>query len=219
MPETTEVHDIIDTAAQLGMHIRDVCKRAATYAFRHKVGVRFDFNDVTIEMAAPDPAEYNCGYGVTFLAEQLCKQFDEKMEAKAKAYWTPERLAEQAEHERKAAEESARRRALCESARVAFPFKPLSFTGPNPVEYETWKANNTDPYGARVFTYAEDWASLMDQRIAAGGILKTVAQPSADDADYDGISGAMFGMATQILIRYWHRGAELEVWRRQTRSS
>jgi hypothetical protein len=198
-----------------GDHIDKVCDRAAIHACKHKVAVMFDFNGIAVETEAPTGIAMDHWF---VLSKSLRKQWDEKWEARSKAYWTPERLAEQAERERAAAEESTRGRNLCADAIAACPFKPTNTESEWPLdqvtartEYRDWKAKDT--YSARVFTYAEEWAALMDLRISTGGTLASVAEQASQDADYDGISGAMYGMACGILFKYWHRGAELRAWK------
>jgi hypothetical protein len=37
-------------------------------------------------------------------------------------------------------------------------------------EYREWKAKQGDPYGERIFSYAEDWADLMEKQQHKGGV-------------------------------------------------
>jgi hypothetical protein len=219
-----DIHTIHTIDTKPGDRIDKVCDRAAEYVFLHNSAVRFEFNGIIVETSAPIPEELTRDDRRSFLSAALYKQWDEKTEARSKAYWTPERLAEQTERERVAAEESTRRRELCAKAVVVFPFKPVNNESEwtldqvsARIDYAAWKANNTDSYSARVFTYAEEWASLMDLWISTGGTLASVAEPASRDADYDGISGAMYDMACGILFRHWHRGAELRAWKDASR--
>lgn len=78
-----------------------------------------------------------------------------------------------------------------------------------------WKealANNTDAYGRRCFTYAADWASLMESELAAGKELKDVAKETSHKADTDGITGFMYGKAVSILAHVWEHGEALRQW-------
>ncbi len=79
-------------------------------------------------------------------------------------------------------------------------------------KYAEWYAKNDDPYGRRCFTYAEEWAALMEAEMAAGKELKDIAQATGRSADTDGITGFMYGMAVQILSVSWEHGEELRRW-------
>lgn len=79
-------------------------------------------------------------------------------------------------------------------------------------DYNEGLANNTDPYGRRCFTYAEQWADLMEKRIADGETVQQCAQSCATEADTDGITGFMYGAAVAILSSCWERGEELRLW-------
>lgn len=79
-------------------------------------------------------------------------------------------------------------------------------------EYEEWKKNNEDPYGAGVFSFAERWAELMEKEIKKGNKVKDIAERTSRYADTDGITGFMYGSAVQILSTCWKYGEELRVW-------
>ena len=74
------------------------------------------------------------------------------------------------------------------------------------------KASNTDPYGARILSYAEDWANLMEVAMAAGAKLEDVAKETGRKADHDGITGFMYGAAVSVLSRCWQHGEALRRW-------
>ena len=71
-------------------------------------------------------------------------------------------------------------------------------------------ANNTDPYGRRCYTYAAHWAHLMDQHPDTP--VADMADRTSKIADYDGITGYMYGAAVNILANCWKRGEELKKW-------
>ena len=79
-------------------------------------------------------------------------------------------------------------------------------------EYKQGLANNRDPYGNRVFTYADDWAKLMEAHIDAGIKLEDCADRDSHDADTDGITGYMYGAAVSVLAHCWLHGEELRRW-------
>lgn len=79
-------------------------------------------------------------------------------------------------------------------------------------EYESYKAKNTDPYGGRVVSYGEDWANLMEARMAKGEKIAQCAKPASREADTDGITGFMYGCAVSALSHFWEHGEALRLW-------
>lgn len=73
-------------------------------------------------------------------------------------------------------------------------------------------AKNTDPYGRRCFTYAEEWADLMEAAMASGETLTQCAERTSHTADTDGITGFMYGVAVSLLSSVWEHGEELRRW-------
>lgn len=79
----------------------------------------------------------------------------------------------------------------------------------------TWQkglANNQDAYGARVYSYAKDWAELMEKGMAEGAKLEDIADSTSHTADYDGITGFMYGAAVSVLSHVWKHGEQLRRW-------
>lgn len=79
-------------------------------------------------------------------------------------------------------------------------------------EYKAWFDKNDDPYSRRCFTYAEQWAELMEQEMATGKRLEDVAKECSHIADTDGITGFMYGAACSILSKVWVHGEQLRRW-------
>lgn len=80
-------------------------------------------------------------------------------------------------------------------------------------EYADYKRiNSDDPYSARVVSYSEDWANLMESEMAAGKSIREVARSTSHAADTDGITGFMYGAAVAGLAYFWEHGEELRVW-------
>jgi hypothetical protein len=78
---------------------------------------------------------------------------------------------------------------------------------------------NKDPYGRRCFTYAEEWANLLEKRIPADAtepqVMKIIvdhAKADSHTADTDGITGFMYGAAVSILSQCWKYGEQLRRW-------
>lgn len=79
-------------------------------------------------------------------------------------------------------------------------------------EYADLREKNSDPYGGRCFTYAEDWADLMEAQMASGDALADCAKETSHKANTDGITGFMYGVAAAILSRCWIHGEEFRRW-------
>lgn len=84
-------------------------------------------------------------------------------------------------------------------------------------EYKDWYEKNSDPYSRACFTYAERWAELLEKEIEESDkdikeVMKQYANKYSHDADVEGITGFMYGMAVQILSLCWEYGEELRKW-------
>ena len=77
--------------------------------------------------------------------------------------------------------------------------------------WEEGLKNNTDPYGREVYNYASRWANLMEERMASGLSLKTIAKDTSMEVA-NGITGFMYGCAVSILSNCWEHGEELRRW-------
>ena len=78
--------------------------------------------------------------------------------------------------------------------------------------YLDWKEKNSDPYGSATFRYAERWANEMENAMDNGKELKDIAKQISNDADTEGITGFMYGMAVSILSQCWEHGDDLRKW-------
>jgi hypothetical protein len=74
------------------------------------------------------------------------------------------------------------------------------------------EVNKDDDYSNAVVLYARDWADLMESRIAKGETIEEMAKETSREADIDGITGNMYGMAVKILADTWEHGIELATW-------
>ena len=88
----------------------------------------------------------------------------------------------------------------------------------NELEFRDWKSKNTDPYGARIFSYAEDWAELLEKDIelhpemSVQDVIVRFADQRSRQADHDGITGFMYGAAVSTLAQCWIHGDALRRW-------
>lgn len=79
--------------------------------------------------------------------------------------------------------------------------------------------NNQDGYGAAIYSYAERWANMIEERMAALSLdspspveIGAVAKQASYDADTEGITGFMYGAAVSILSQCWEHGDALRRW-------
>ena len=80
-------------------------------------------------------------------------------------------------------------------------------------DYATWKENNSkDFYSKGVVDYLERWAALMEAKLAEGETIQAVAEATSREADTEGISGFMYGMAVSALAHCWQHGEALRKW-------
>lgn len=77
---------------------------------------------------------------------------------------------------------------------------------------------NTDPYGNACFRYASEWATRMEQIGVPDNDVEKMkfmimhAQKTSRDADDEGITGFMYGMAANILSGCWIHGEIFRRW-------
>lgn len=87
-------------------------------------------------------------------------------------------------------------------------------------EFDDWKAKqkNDDPmaeaYGMECFYYAERWADLMEAEMEANPDVEfaELAKRTSHEADTEGLTGFMYGMAVSILSKCWVNGELLRRW-------
>lgn len=84
-------------------------------------------------------------------------------------------------------------------------------------DYKDWYNKNLDPYSHACFTFAERWAELLEEVIENSDdkpvkVIIDNADKLSYKADTEGITGAMYGMAINILALCWEYGKELSQW-------
>jgi hypothetical protein len=75
--------------------------------------------------------------------------------------------------------------------------------------YDSWKAKNTDGYGAVIFEYAENWAKMLQTKLETKPLIELVEDFDLQP-NYLGISGFQHGASKQILRECWFYGNELK---------
>ena len=103
-----------------------------------------------------------------------------------------------------------------EQAKRLLLAEALSVTGPiGLIDQPAWDqfvAKNKDGYGAGVVRYADNWARLMQARLANGESIADCADETSHLADGDGITGFMYGCAVSMLAKTWKHGEALRRW-------
>jgi hypothetical protein len=80
-------------------------------------------------------------------------------------------------------------------------------------EYDAYKKlTSGDGYSLGVVTYAERWASMMEEEMKAGFSIADCAKKTSHAADTEGITGFMYGCAVSALAEFWEHGEELRRW-------
>jgi hypothetical protein len=76
-------------------------------------------------------------------------------------------------------------------------------------DFLDWREKNSaDPYGAGIFTAAEDWMAEMEIRIKGGDTdLDEIAEPSFREIN-DGYTGFMYGAAAKVISECWVYGED-----------
>ena len=123
-----------------------------------------------------------------------------------------ERRAEE-DHKKWQAEQDSKKKGLIEK------IKDIEFAARSPKKLEAYRSKNTDPYGGAVIAYAETWARLMQYEIKRREIAMITAQElnkfaneASGEADIEGITGFMYGMAVKVLADTWVHGEALRKW-------
>lgn len=89
--------------------------------------------------------------------------------------------------------------------------KKISFSF-SPEGESKWKiclSKNKDGYGRGILDYAKYWAYLMEQSIKYGVLTEEIKSKTSSDADVEGITGYMYGVAVSILSEVWLYGEQL----------
>lgn len=108
-------------------------------------------------------------------------------------------------YERKMADHKA-------SIELALEGAPETMILKDPVTWAECVKNNTDEYGKAVIDYTNTWARLMEVRMAKGERLEDIAEETSHQADYEGITGFMYGCAVNFLAHCWIYGEQLRLW-------
>lgn len=79
-------------------------------------------------------------------------------------------------------------------------------------KWDKYVKNNQGSYGRGIIEFAARWANLMEQKMGQGEGLASFAKSTSHQADTDGITGFMYGVAVATLANVWLYGEELRHW-------
>ena len=85
----------------------------------------------------------------------------------------------------------------------------------NPQDWAYSRANNNEQNGNACMEYAEQWADLMEIKLAEGKTLENIADSTSHEVDQRpgfGITGFMYGAAVSALALCWVHGDQLRRW-------
>lgn len=74
-------------------------------------------------------------------------------------------------------------------------------------QFVDFKNKNNDFYGKGIIDFVIRWADLLETK---ENLTYGIAEGCANEADTEGVTGAMYGLAKSILFTYWYKGKELE---------
>lgn len=221
--EQFETYNVIGTGA--GDHWDGVTAKAQEAAVSTgKVSI-FDFNGITVLVSATTNLEKlardrsDASYlGVDTVGPDCVDEYDEATAEKIRVA----REARQKEWDEYAAAEEAKDAA--KKKNIFDKIANVDFAVINEALWNEYKEKNTDPYGGRCVSYAEEWARLMQAELttitkgftwtepAFAHAFNTIADRTSHEADYDGITGFMYGCAVNMLTQCWKHGELLRKW-------
>lgn len=176
-----------------GERIEDTCAKLVQMVNDSGGPVSATFND--IELVA----------SVGMTAGDLEQSWRDESDRRREAYESSPEYKQRLEEAKR---RDAEKKSQLQSALSSSP--PMEFSDEK--AWDRFVASNQDPYGGRVVRYAEEWARLMQSRVAAGKTIAECAEETSHLADDDGITGFMYGCAVSVLSNTWRHGEELRRW-------
>ncbi len=79
-------------------------------------------------------------------------------------------------------------------------------------EREWRKLKRRGPYELTIIAFAERWARLIQLEMAEGKTLEEVAEAASYEADFEDITGLMYGAAATVLVQCWKHGEQFRRW-------
>lgn len=206
---------------QNGNEITGAIEKAINTAKQCGEQCEFEFNGVTVQVdAASEPSrilrDWRRGmngylgknpivgpFPVAFLSA-ADRENDAKIEAENEVRRAKQRKAYE---EREAIQRKAFENAIANAPEMEFIDK---------AGFDEGLAAQKSGYGQHCFSYAVEWARLMQSQINRGCSVAECADQMSHLADHDGITGNMYGVAVSILAKTWKHGEELRRWHNTT---
>lgn len=178
-----------------GQHIKNAAEEMVALANFSGEVVTATFNDIPLDTApGGDPSG-------------IVASFNEEMERRRAEYVAS---PEYAKHQREAREREEQRQTATAAALSKAPAK-LTLRD-EPAWQKSVDANKNDGYGAAVTQYADQWARIMESRMASGETLEACADEASHVAGNVGLSGFQYGCAVSILSQVWIHGEQFRRW-------
>lgn len=178
----------------LGDDVRDTAQRMVLRAQHHQRRVTAQFNGILLT-AHPDATP-----------DAIVQEYHVEANRCREAFLnSPEYLQQQRE-----AAEARQLHAM--QLQAALAAAPPQMTLRDTDGWQKWVAANADAYGSGMLGFAERWARLMEAQMAHGETLDACAQTSSREADSEGITGYMYGVAVRVLAEVWIHGEPLRRW-------
>lgn len=205
---------VVMGGATVGSEISGTIRQAISYAI-FNINIKFEFNGVTIIVAGdsdPNLILRDWRRAMSgFIDKQVgpyppaqLSQAEIDNDARLQAIKDEESKQQQAELDKLQAEKKA-----------ALQIK-LDAAGPIDAIQHDWQGfrdiNSKDSYSNAAAEYAEVWARLMQYEMSQGKKLEDIAEAASHEADVEGITGFMYGMAVSALSKLWRHGEALRRW-------
>ena len=196
-----------------GSTIDHTVNEAIGLAISRQEALKFEFNGVTVTVEADSNPEL-----ILRDWRRALNGYTEKtVGPKSKAELSVEELANdariEAENQARRDAESARYQAEAKAHRDRVEARMANVPAMEFSDEAAWltakAANENDPYGAGILSYAERWARMMQLELSEGKTLDEVWDRTSHEADLEGMSGFSQSMATHLLTQTWVHGAEL----------
>lgn len=188
--------DLVPFDPHAGMNVSDAIDQMIDIADSTGKTVIAGFNEVGLTVRPGD----NLNDTLSFFWEELRHQREEYDQS-------PSRVSAERESQRSEAREAAKHRQV-EKRLSNAPGIEVS----DEEAWQRYRDANKDPYGGAVISYAERWARLMQLDMAEGIPLEEIADKESHEANFEGITGLMYGAAVSTLAQTWKHGDQLRQW-------
>lgn len=202
----------LDTSA--GDHIEKVLSVAIARAIDTEAEVFFDFNGAEVHVRSDSSPELILRDFYRYMEGCLKGQVGPypPLELSIEALGNDARIRSENEARHQERKREYENEMSLRKSAVSHEIEGHTFQVVNAESWRQAKARNGDSYGGAVMIYAEQWARLMQARMASGNELEAIAKQASHDADTEGITGFMYGAAVHVLSSHWRHGERLRRW-------